>query len=239
MFVTFCTYAQGQNTHLYNVEPKRLVSYSLGFEFGSNYLDVGNLNLELLALDLLPVEPYTNNFTFQFMLGTDLFEAYSSLTLMSSAQFSRIIDQDQIFRSTSFQGVYIGVGLRKKLVSVFNDRLSLAVSIDANKARHFMNLSTGMLTKTSIDSLIIDSRTVMANSVYYVVQPSVEILYAVMNRKNRFDIGLRLGRFFNIEQEAWSNQHQMVIQGLSPMGNYDTYNFALKFLYTFNRDYAP
>lgn len=235
-FAAFCTHAQGQNTRLYNVELGKLVNYSFSFDMGSNYLDAGDLNQELLTLDLLPIDPYTNNFTFQLGADFQLIEIYVNLMLLNSINASETIGRDQIFRYTRFHGNYIGGGIRKQLISTFKKRLSVAASIDFGNAHYFLTLSRSRITNTGIDSLITNSYTILADNNYsMLIQPSVEILYAVMNRKNRFDIGLRLGRFFNIEQEAWRNQHQMVIQGLSPMGNYDTYNFALKFLYTFNR----
>lgn len=99
-----------------------------------------------------------------------------------------------------------------------------------------MRVSRSKITNITIDSLIVDSRQVSAYTTYRVVQPSVEIFYAIMKRKNRLDVGFKLGRFFNLEQDDWRNQHQIKIQGLSPIGDYDSYNLALKFLFTFNNE---
>lgn len=212
-----------------------LKNISLGFEIGSNYLDVENLNCELIALDALAINPNTNNFTFQMAADINPLEVYVSLMLINSYTLSRVIDSDLLFRSTRFHGNYIAAGIRRKLFSVFRERLSMAASADFGNAHYYMTLSRANIIDTSIDALLMSSNAVIADNNYVkVIQPGLEILYAVMMKKNQLDIGLRLGYLYQLEEKEWQNQHQVIIQGLSPIGNKYAYNFALKFLYTFD-----
>jgi hypothetical protein len=38
-----------------------------------------------------------------------------------------------------------------------------------------------------------------------------------------------------LQEEGWENQHQMRIGDLSPIGNRESFNFALKMIYTIFR----
>ena len=208
--------------------------FSIGFDIGSNYLDVENINQELLGLDLIPIDPYTNNFTFELSQDFGFVEIYAPLTLINSYQSSQVISGDLIFRSTSARGFMYGFGIKQELISILKKRLTLTAAIDFNFASYTLLLSRSQITNTSIDSLLATSRTVQAYTEYLILQPAVELLYAVMRKKNQLEIGLRLGRFITVREDVWRNQHQMTIQGLPTMGNRGTENFALRFLYTFN-----
>lgn len=208
--------------------------FSIGFDIGSNYLDVESINQELLRLDLMPIDPYTNNFTFELSQDFGFMKIYAPLTLINSYQSSQVIDGDLIFRSTSVRGFMYVFGVKQELISILKKRLALTAAIDINLASYTMLLSRSQITNTSIDSLITSSRTVQAYTEYLILQPAVELLYAVMRKKNQLEIGLRLGRFITVREDVWRNQHQITIQGLPAMGNRGTDNFALRFLYTFN-----
>ena len=214
-----------------------ITHYSLGVEIGSNFLDIETLNSELDDLGLLTLDPYTNNFAFQGSLGMSRIEAYATLTLMATNSFSDLIDVDRLFLSSALRGTYVGVGVKSNIFSIFNKRLSAVASIDLNTAYYSLNVSKAVITDISAGPLLDSSHAILAHSDGKVVQPGIELLYAVIKKKNRFDIGFKLGYFYQFNESNWENQHRMKVIGLSPTGNRESFNFSLKMIYTISRCY--
>lgn len=150
--------------------------FSIGFDIGSNYLDVESINQELLRLDLMPIEPYANNFTFELSQDFGFMGIYAPLTLINSYQSFQVIGGDLVFCSTSVRGFMYGFGVKQELISILKKRLTLTAAIDINLASYTMLLSRSQITNTSIDSLITSSRTVQAYTEYLILQPAVELL---------------------------------------------------------------
>jgi hypothetical protein len=208
--------------------------FSTGFEIGSNYLDISSLNSDISRLNFLDIDPYLSNFTFQALAGFGRIEPYLTITFLSSSRFTRTIDSNRLFRSTSFEGIYNGVGLRLRALTLLRDRLSFFVSGEGNIARYFLTLSSATINDISLDSIFNNSRAIIANTNYLVLQPSLEILYSILKKRNRFDIGIKLGFFYHLERDEWRTQHQMSLS-LSPVGNSENYNFSLRMIYSFSR----
>ncbi|MEM6843186.1 MAG: hypothetical protein AAF632_13235 [Bacteroidota bacterium] len=207
----------------------------VGFEIGSNFLDIETLNHELDQLDLLQLDPYTNNFTIQVGFGLTHFELYNTFTVLATSNFSTIIGADRLFLSSALNGTYVGFGIRGKVVSILKNRLSLMTSADLNAAYYFLRISKATITDRNVSPLLDNSQAIMANSGNRMVQPSLELLYAVVNKKNRFDIGLKVGYIYHLQEETWENQHGIGILGLSPIGNNESFNVALRFVYSIAR----
>ncbi|WKN44541.1 hypothetical protein [Tunicatimonas pelagia] len=207
----------------------------VGFEIGSNFLDIETLNQELDQLDLLQLDPYTNNFTFQVGFGLTHFELYNTFTVLATNSFSRIIGADRLFLSSTLNGNYIGFGIRGTVFSILKNRLSLMASADLNTARYDLRMSRATIFDRNVSPLLDSSQAILARSSNRTVQPALELLYAVVNKKNRFDIGFRVGYIYHLREESWENQHGVGILGLSPIRNNESFNVALRFVYSFAR----
>ncbi|MGB3848654.1 MAG: hypothetical protein WA958_01705 [Tunicatimonas sp.] len=224
------------NAQIYNkgLSKFQFTHFSTGFEIGSNYLDISSLNDNTSRLNLLAVDPYFNNFTFQALAGFGRIEPYLTISFLSSSSFTRTVDSNRLFRSTSFEGIYSGLGLRLKAFSLFRDRLSLFVSGEGNIARYFLTLSSATINIVSLDSIFNNSKTIIANTNDLVLQPSFEVLYSILKKRNSFDIGIKIGFLYHLERNEWRTQHQMPLS-LSPVGNSENYNFSLRMVYSFSR----
>ena len=203
----------------------------LATEIGSNILDVKRLNAEVTDLGLLALDPYTNNFTFQIGAGLTYFESYFSLTLVATSAFTNIVGPDRLFLSSTLNGIYAGIGVRKNIVRIFKDRLSLVASVDYNTANYFLDLSRATIFDRNVGPLLDSSQAIIANTDSDIVQPALELSYTILKGRNRLEIGFRVGYLYHLKENGWENQHDVKIIGLSPIGNKESYNVALRFVY--------
>lgn len=216
-------------------KPCRISHVLLGFEIGSNYLDINQLNQELTQLGLPALDPYTNNFTFQIGVGVGKVEFYNNLTFLAASDSLILDGANGRFVSSFLNGTYIGFGARSTLASFFNNRLSVAASIDLSTAYYSLRLSKATISNRNVGSLLDSSQMVLARSYNRTLQPAIELLYAIGLKQNRFDIGLKIGYIYHLREEGWENQYGISILGLSPIGNNESYNVSLRLLYTIPR----
>lgn len=105
-------------------------------------------------------------------------------------------------------------------------------SVDQNSASYFLRISRATITDRTVGPLLDSSRAIMANSNNRIIQPALELLYTTVKGKHQLDIGLKVGYIYHLREESWENQHGVGILGLSPIGNNESYNVALRFVYS-------
>ncbi len=226
-----CTSAWAQDNMRLNLD-----HIAIGFEIGQNQLGIDAMNQGIASLGFEPIA-YINNFAFQVLLGTQKrVEPYASLTLMYSYQDNPPLRAAGLLVSSYLGGTYVGFGGRGKVLSVFNERLLLVAAVELNKVFYHLECLDTDNRGVSADQFVNNARILLVRSQNLVVQPHAELLFGLLKRKNRFDLGIKFGYLYHIFQNEWAHRDAIPIQGLSPIINQANYNFSIKMLYSFGLD---
>ena len=207
----------------------------LSFEIGQSYLNIDNLNQEIQNLDLLPLSPDIGNFAFQLGLGyNERVEGYFTITLLFSSIYDDTMSHRGMAHSSSLNGTYIGAGVRINLLTALNNRLIVSIPLEINKAFYTVELTEAYPQNVPAHVLVDNSRILLARYENMVAQPAIEVLYRLLNRKDSFDVGFKVGYLYHVFQNDWTNRRGAVVRELSPIRNNGNLNVSLKLAYTFN-----
>ena len=228
--ILFCHTVKSQE-----VGTNAIVYTRLSFEIGQSYLNIDNLNQEIQNLDLLPLSPDVGNFAFQLGLGyNERVEGYLALTLLFSSIYDDTMSQQGLSFSSSLNGTYIGAGVRINLLTVLNNRLIVSAPVEINKAFYAVELTEAYPQKAPAHVLVDNSRILLARYENVVAQPAIELLYRLLNRKDSFDVGFKVGYLYHLFNNDWTNRRGTPLLELSPIRNDGNLNVSLKLAYTFN-----
>ena len=206
---------------------------TVGFEIGQNYLDVDNLNRDIENIGLSPLNPDIGNFAFQLGLGhNDRVESYFTLAILYSNVYSDSIGSLGLPFSSSLRGTYFGAGVRFSLLKLFKERLILSIPLEFNKAYYFIELMEAYQQPAPAHYLVDNSRVLLARHENFVLQPSLQLMYQVLRRKNSLNVGFKVGYLFHLSDNDWTNRKGAQISDLSSIGNSGNLNISLKFAYT-------
>lgn len=229
MFIMGCTFAYTQD-QTFSLKLDRV---SIGIEIGQTNLGLSALNREAVSLGFLPIEPGCSSFAFQFALANQKYiEPYLTVILLSSYQYDEVFANQGFLLSSYLGATSVGFGLRSNFLSLFNNRFQVVGDLGIQRLFYRIEFTWADNVNPTAGQLAVSSQDLLAHSQNIGLQPGMEFIYNLLNKRNLFGIGLKVGYLYHVFKSDWTNRYGVAISDLSPVINENNFAFSLKLIYT-------